>query len=392
MNRLNWVWAIALGAALCAWEVSFAQDKKSAGPAAGKPDAKAGPKVAPVSVPISELNKEASESLKNGKWARDKSEFAKAVDYEVDRQKLAIAMLQRLHLKPEVDAYIKWQLLSFNPDFSVLRKDQMTRLIATMPAVSPHPKPRIEVPEQPNISMTFGQEVSRRVIGRNGTTRRVTGRPPALITNDATRLGNTTPTPTKDMAKRVEEANDRLDREMKAAEEANEMIFTYRDALSDIMPDKGAINLEILFADVKHRLLAGDVTALDRSLVLAEECKKMAGSPELGDEQKTSLIRGLRILVANQSIIVTGITYSNRQVGYKASLLRIPREDLLTIYSIVGNGEPLWGDQEPEPAPANKPSAKPKTTPEAKPADPKPAAPATPPGTTPTPAPGGTGS
>ncbi len=106
MTRRNAVWIAAL----------------VVGPAlAGHAAAASGGETTPIGEVVQALEKEARRSLrKSEKWPRSQPNYAKKEGVDVKNRALLQALERRLSRKAPLDGYIKWQLLSFKPDFSKL--------------------------------------------------------------------------------------------------------------------------------------------------------------------------------------------------------------------------------------------------------------------------------
>src|ERR1051326_7177715 len=106
---------------------------------------------------ISALKKEGKEARrKDGPWPRMESNFAQEKGWSLPVPEIAKALTRKLDPEPTVDAYIKWQLLSFVDDFTPAGNAVLGRVVDSAPR--PSPQPGIN----PQETMSLMQEWIRR--------------------------------------------------------------------------------------------------------------------------------------------------------------------------------------------------------------------------------------
>lgn len=80
------------------------------------------------------LSSELEQALKENKpLPRDKSDYAQAADVELSERDLMNGLTRPADRNPIVDSYIKWQLLSFKPDFEKMSPLELVRVIDALP-------------------------------------------------------------------------------------------------------------------------------------------------------------------------------------------------------------------------------------------------------------------
>lgn len=124
---------------------AFTQPESTAVPPAAEEGEKSQKEAQPRNIQqvIEELKQEAVRALKKGNpWPRRRSNYAQQKNLSLSDQKVFEALSRRLARRPAVDAYIKWQLLSFAPDFTKLGRREIRSLLQGMPGFVPRPTPK----------------------------------------------------------------------------------------------------------------------------------------------------------------------------------------------------------------------------------------------------------
>ncbi|MBL1217027.1 MAG: hypothetical protein D8M59_05970 [Planctomycetes bacterium] len=95
---------------------------------------------------LARLRTEAETFRETARLTRDQADFAADYEYadRVDRSALCAEVIQpqsgtERESDPSVDGYIRWQLLSFTPDWSALTDNQFRKFVEHMPGLVPHP-------------------------------------------------------------------------------------------------------------------------------------------------------------------------------------------------------------------------------------------------------------
>jgi hypothetical protein len=95
-------------------------------------------------------------------WPREKADFADEQDLTMPGEVVVEALGRKLHNHPAVDAYIKWQLLSFDPNLSQLDQRQLRRVLRALPPIAAQPTPVVEAPSRRHprgrAFIAFGQQ------------------------------------------------------------------------------------------------------------------------------------------------------------------------------------------------------------------------------------------
>lgn len=82
---------------------------------------------------------EAEQSRRDQKLARNQADFAESFKDELRDEDVLKALAQPVHRNPFVDAYVRWQLTSFNPILPPLDDRQFLKLMAAAPPLLPNP-------------------------------------------------------------------------------------------------------------------------------------------------------------------------------------------------------------------------------------------------------------
>jgi hypothetical protein len=132
--RASHVWVIALLLAHCTQ--SFAQTTRPTG--GGRREKPA------IQRAIDLLIAEGEQSRKGEKLVRVEADFAATFKEEIPEDALLKALTQPVHAQAFIDAYVRWQLTSFNPVLPVLDDRQFARLMAATPELLANPCAREE--------------------------------------------------------------------------------------------------------------------------------------------------------------------------------------------------------------------------------------------------------
>ncbi|MFA7238060.1 MAG: hypothetical protein WC058_14450 [Phycisphaeraceae bacterium] len=124
-----WMVLVLVGGAIAA-------DKRAAAQPAG--NAEKGKNVSLRQV-VQDLSKEAEEAIKENKpLPRTVCDYAKTKGDVILRERdLMLGLTKSQDRNPLVDSYIKWQLLSFQPDFAKMKPADLVRIMDAIPAPEP---------------------------------------------------------------------------------------------------------------------------------------------------------------------------------------------------------------------------------------------------------------
>lgn len=94
---------------------------------------------------LEQLEGEAKQILADEKLEQAEPDVASRYEGDFDAGQIGIALLHRMHDEPFIDAYTRWQLLSFEPVFPELSDAQFVLLLSNTPAMMRNPwsEPRI---------------------------------------------------------------------------------------------------------------------------------------------------------------------------------------------------------------------------------------------------------
>ena len=210
---------------------------------------------------ISSLKKEASDAWRAGQgWPRNEPNFAMEKSWLLPREDVARGLTRRLHPEPAIDAYIKWQLLSFADDLNQLDGALLHRIADTAPKPLPQPVVRqewlaISGPSRAYIAIarqvTYVRNL-RPVVGA-GTVALV---PELGVVSTGTVLD--AEGSTRSYITVLQQANEKLQAERSAVSRANDAILRYRQALLSRVPQAGGLRLAMRIKDLGDRIAAGD--------------------------------------------------------------------------------------------------------------------------------------
>lgn len=112
----------------------------AARPASAQQADRAPSPAAALSLAIRELAVEADRARENGQLPRRRADFAKTYAHDVSPKMLATRITGPVDRDPFRDAYIRWQLTSFNPPLDDLSDAAFEKLVRKLPALLPNPR------------------------------------------------------------------------------------------------------------------------------------------------------------------------------------------------------------------------------------------------------------
>lgn len=101
-----------------------------------KPDEK---KHEAVRKAIRELTREAQQAMRQEQLPAEEADFASRFDAEVPEEDVLQALAEPVHREPFIDAYVRWQLTSFEPDLSKMSDRSFRRLLQSAPRLQSNP-------------------------------------------------------------------------------------------------------------------------------------------------------------------------------------------------------------------------------------------------------------
>jgi len=304
------------------------------------------PKQAPLAVVITELRKEASRSWRaDHRWPRVQSNFAAEKNWSLPNDQIVTALTRKLDENPAVDAYIKWQLLSFAPDFSKVPAQRLNHIVARAPKPLNQPEPSLSRSGsgQGMTLMMFGGQTNYvrdldPVVGDG-----VAALDPKVGTlNSGQSLGQR-----RAMMQHVAaRANAGLDSARATIDTANQPVHAYRDAVIERLPTDDGLRFAVMLKDVRDRLAAGDPTFADVLDRTAEAAKTLAADPTLTTKTRNTLVQWARTLGKMRTHVVQRVTVDSRgRLDYDRTTLAPRDEDVQFIINRIN--QTVGGDAAP---------------------------------------------
>lgn len=308
---------------------------------------------------IAELVREGRDGWKDQQaWPRQAESFAADKRVRVANDDLVRVLSRKLQRDPALDAYIKWQLMSFAPDFSQTDADEFRRIIAVTPDLLGQPRPA--PPPQPREQQVGASFFSGRQIAFVTDSHPVPGttasRPRLGVLNTGSGVGlagtlskddQYGPSP-QDIARAKLAQVGEFQRVSKAINAANDAILKYRETLARELPDTGGVRLLYLMKDAADRVKAGDpswLPAIER-LVIASDAVA-AGTPVPNDVRR-HVIEQAKQLASVQLIIVTNVRAEpGGEVVADKQWVRVQHSVLRRIIENVAAG--MTPDDPPQP-------------------------------------------
>ncbi len=351
----------ACGLALFAFLItpSIADDKPAA-PATKPVTPKITPKVAPppgspkvvtVAIAISALRKEAADSWKQSEsWPRTKSDFAAEKNWSIPSDAVVQALTRRLDNNAGIDAYIKWQLLSFTPKIDQADDKTLRQLVASMPRPFPQPSVSEETlgnPDPKEVAMSFGRQMAyvqnvTPVVG-NGA---VAYKPQMSVIGAGAGSGGgvgiqRTESPEITHQRRLALVND-INSDLAASRTTiaagNAAITAYRTSVAQWLPQTPALKLVLLFKELHDRIEAGDDTCQDALQRLLAAAKESAADPSVTPELRASMLDTAQNLGALHIAVTETVYLENERIKPKGHYLTLGSNEvkLLMSYFQIG--------------------------------------------------------
>jgi hypothetical protein len=221
----------------------------------------------PISKVLVQVSREARVAWdKDKSWPTDKSDFAQRKKLRVENAELLGALARKINPEPAIDAYIKLQLLSFEPDFTLAEPEQIQRIIKVMPKLEAAPVPKLPDPPTKMPSLGMGVNMSqttvreRSVRAPDGKTAPSSQRLSTVNSGTAMVVQGTASDDGRYVMARIEAAQTNLVRLRKLQVTANRPLTDFRDALTAAMPMDGGVRLAAMMQDLWQRIEAGDKT------------------------------------------------------------------------------------------------------------------------------------
>lgn len=168
---------------------------------------------------IRDIAAEGREAIKgDGTWPRKEADFAKTHGLEADSEDVLKALGRRLDRNEPLDGYIKWQLLSFNPNFAEASGRDWQDIVNGLPQVVQRAQP------SPAHRRLFAAAEAQ---------------------------------PNERNADRLREIVADLEKEHTLVQGYSTPAVKYRDAVIKQIPEANGVRMQVRLMDIEHRYVAG---------------------------------------------------------------------------------------------------------------------------------------
>jgi hypothetical protein len=268
----------------------------------------------PVTVPIGRvttaLSKEAHEVWdRQQPWPRTQPDLAQKQALRVSNDDLVLVLSRRLDSSPAIDAYMKWQLLSFQPDLAQQKAELCRRIIGAMPEVRAQPEPELPESEPATGGMTIGAQRTI-VSGMQPVPGTHVSRPILSTIGAGAGLGNTGSANDYDLGR----AQQDLAVGQVAAQRVNVTVLAYRDALIQRLPRAGGLRVAAMLADLKSRIICGEPSVPAAAQRLLAECQDPGPALPLSPDWHGPILGVLRELLNLRVAVTSKIGVNDRGV------------------------------------------------------------------------------
>jgi hypothetical protein len=302
--------------------------------------ADSGPKLTSISVVISKLRKEALDGWRQDKqWPRTSADFAAEMNWTIPEDQIVPALSRRLDRNPTIDAYLKWQLLSFGPNLSQLSPDDFSRVFNMAPEPLDAPKPQVQRkgPQGGAAMMFFGRQVGYvadldPVVG-NGV---VAYNPRMGVVSDGVGFGADAKV---ELLRAVERANQQLSSARALIKIANEPVLAYREALIERSPAEASLRLAVLMKDVRDRVAAGDESARGAGQRLVQEAPKLA-EKEMDPAARAKLAEWAGTLARLRTPVVTSVGLDGMDFRYDHHFVELGPDEAKRLQGYINAAAP----------------------------------------------------
>jgi len=254
-------------------------------------------------------------------WPHDQADYSSREDVGLQNRQLIQSLMKRQDNHPAVDGYVRWQLLSYAPDLSEAKPQEIRAIINNLPELS-----RLPVPPQPRNVLRgddagggyFFSGVQRAFLSDLTPSAGARGYNPTLsVVNSGSGLDFETPE--EKIEKSRSAAYDHV-QSRPIIERLNTPTVQYRTALMAMIPGEGGLKLEALFADMRDRIEAGDPSYREACQAFFDEAHRT--------RDDTTIPEKLRATLANQMKTLGGkVTYVVKEVEInKAGDMKVVRD------------------------------------------------------------------
>lgn len=203
--------------------------------APAEPKEKPAPTDADIRNVTRDLAAEAARELKGvGAFPRKESDYAQVTNTRLPSQAVVDALGRRLDRNPAVDAYVKWQLLSYQPVYSEAGEKGYESIVRGLPSLLPRP---------------------------------------AIKSNAKRAFDLAAQGPQPKLVEQLKKAIDEYELLVQQVNTTNGPAVAYRDKVIMELPETDGMRLVTRFQDVQHRYRAGDHSYTDALNRLISEAR-----------------------------------------------------------------------------------------------------------------------
>lgn len=257
-----------------------------------------------LKIALSRLEEEAAAFRESGDLPRDEADFAEGFEYTISPSDIERALL-RVHGRDDavVDAYIRWQLLSFGPDLEAMDTGDFEWLVNHLPAFIENPS------ADPSRHARFEMLAER--AGRNA-----------------------------DAQAMLQEEWESLNRLTHDIELLNQPALAFRDTLREIAPTNGARRPIFLLFDLQSRIEAGwDTRSIKTRITKELKSRKLDDTISL--EKRWELIKYVEDLPGTSTKIVRDVSfYASAPADVHYSTLTVRSTDVTNWTAYLNRHDP----------------------------------------------------
>ncbi len=253
---------------------------------------------------IDQLREEGQTFRRSGDLPRQQPDFAESFAHRVRAEDVIEAICEVQDREDAaVDAYIRWQLLSFDVDLSVMDDATYERLLARLPRLARSPSA--------NIEMHGDLERLALGAGRNA-----------------------------DVKAELEQRWDAVHFEDKQVELLNQPALKFRELVADAMPETGMRRVGVLLFDLQGRIAAACDTRGVKTR-LTKTLRERMNDDTISLEQRWKLIRYVEQLPGDETKIVRDVVfYATQPADVRYSTYTIRSTDVKKWTAYLNRHEP----------------------------------------------------
>ena len=336
-------------------------------PAAVRAQAPAPPAPEPRAVSIasvlSALRQEARSWPRDRTFPRDTADFAQTQGVELPDEEVIRMLGRTLHREPAVDAYMKWQLMSFGPDLSGLSASDYRQIIEHLPKLERMPGPADDTNTRVAEALTrrqaerrAAQAVADGAVLPGGGAIPAGSDPTLSVVSEGAKLDVTATVSHGDP--RYVTATIRADnaqvgdiRQVPVLAAGNAVAAAAREEMVAAMPADGGVRLIAMFTDLRDRIAAGDASVPQAAFALERESRAVDVSVSLSPALREQMQDWSAAIV----LMRTPVYRVQRIEGTLSDAVRVqwvavPKRQVQRIVANVRGEHPDSGVTEPESA------------------------------------------